>query len=148
MTDQPADGLMPFHAMEILKRAKAIEATGRTVCHLEVGEPGAPPAPRVIEAVARALPMAQGYTNAKGLSELREGLSAYYAAQHGVSVDPDSMLCTMGSSAGYFIAFHTAFRPGARIAFTGRAIPPMSTRCSASASPLRKFRSAPTTAGA
>lgn len=123
MTDQPADGLMPFHAMEILKRAKAIEATGRTVCHLEVGEPGAPPAPRVIEAVARALPMAQGYTNAKGLSELREGLSAYYAAQHGVSVDPDSMLCTMGSSAGFIIAFHTAFRPGARIAITRPGYP-------------------------
>ena len=51
MTELPTDGLMPFHAMEILKRAKAIELTGRTVCHLEVGEPGAPPAPRVIEAV-------------------------------------------------------------------------------------------------
>ena len=74
MTDMPTDGLMPFHAMEILKRAKAIEASGRTVCHLEVGEPGSPPAPRVIEAVRRALPQAQGYTNAKGLAELREAL--------------------------------------------------------------------------
>ena len=45
MTDNSADGLMPFHAMEILKRAQAIEATGRVVCHLDVGEPGAPPAP-------------------------------------------------------------------------------------------------------
>ena len=123
MTALPADGLMPFHAMEILKRAKAIEATGRTVCHLEVGEPGAPPAPRVIEAVAKALPLAQGYTNAKGLTELREGLSAYYAAQHGVSVDPDSVLCTMGSSSGFIIAFHTAFRPGARIAITRPGYP-------------------------
>src|SRR5215217_2829597 len=92
MTDQPADGLMPFHAMEILKRAKAIEATGRTVCHLEVGEPGAPPAPRVIEAVAKALPLAQGYTNAKGLGELRDGLARYYEEQHRVSVDPESIL--------------------------------------------------------
>ena len=118
MTDQPADGLMPFHAMEILKRAKAIEATGRTVCHLEVGEPGAPPAPRVIEAVGKALPQAQGYTNAKGLTELRDGLTGYYATRHDVAVDPDSILCTMGSSAGFIIAFHTAFRPGARIAIT------------------------------
>ncbi|MET3925260.1 aminotransferase class I/II-fold pyridoxal phosphate-dependent enzyme [Devosia sp. 2618] len=123
MTDQPADGLMPFHAMEILKRAKAIEATGRTVCHLEVGEPGSPPAPRVIEAVARALPQAQGYTNAKGLHELRDGLAKYYAEQHAVSVDPDSILCTMGSSAGFIIAFHTAFRPGARIAITRPGYP-------------------------
>lgn len=123
MTDLPADGLMPFHAMEILKRAKAIEASGRTVCHLEVGEPGSPPAPKVIEAVARALPMAQGYTNAKGLTELREGLSAYYAEQHNVTVDPDMILCTMGSSAGFIIAFHTAFKPGARIAITRPGYP-------------------------
>ena len=123
MTDLPADGLMPFHAMEILKRAKAIEASGRKVCHLEVGEPGSPPAPRVIEAVAKALPLAQGYTNAKGLIELREGLAGYYARQHGVAVDPDSILCTMGSSAGFIIAFHTAFRPGARIAITRPGYP-------------------------
>ena len=123
MTDLAADGLMPFHAMEILKRAKAIEATGRTVCHLEVGEPGAPPAPRVIEAVSKALPFAQGYTNAKGLGELRDGLMGYYSAQHGVSVDPDAIVCTMGSSAGFIIAFHTAFRPGARIAITRPGYP-------------------------
>ena len=123
MTDLPATGLMPFHAMEILKRAKAIEATGRVVCHLELGEPGSPPAPRVIAAAAEALPQAQGYTNAKGLDALREGLSAYYSAQHQVSVDPDSVLCTMGSSAGFIIAFHAAFQPGARIAITRPGYP-------------------------
>lgn len=123
MTDQPADGLMPFHVMEILKRAKAIEAAGRSVCHLEVGEPGTPPAPRVIEAVARALPQAQGYTNAKGLPELRDGLANYYQARHGVAVDPDSILCTMGSSAGFILAFHAGFRPGARIAITRPGYP-------------------------
>ncbi|KKC38749.1 1-aminocyclopropane-1-carboxylate deaminase [Devosia epidermidihirudinis] len=123
MTELPADGLMPFHAMEILKRAKAIEASGRTVCHLEVGEPGSPPAPKVIEAVARALPNAQGYTNAKGLAELRDGLVDYYATQHRVTVDADAVLCTMGSSAGFIIAFHTAFRPGARIAITRPGYP-------------------------
>lgn len=123
MSDLPADGLMPFHAMEILKRAKAIEATGRSVCHLEVGEPGSPPAPKVIEAVTRALPQAQGYTNAKGLAELRDGLAGYYEAQHGVKVDPELMLCTMGSSSGFILAFHTAFKPGARIAITRPGYP-------------------------
>ncbi|MDB5622075.1 MAG: aminotransferase class I/II-fold pyridoxal phosphate-dependent enzyme [Devosia sp.] len=123
MFDAPPDGLMPFQAMEILKRAKAMEASGRTVCHLELGEPGSPPAPKVIEAVAKALPQAQGYTNAKGLTELREGLSAYYTAQHGVSVDPDLILATTGSSAGFILAFHAAFRPGARIAITRPGYP-------------------------
>jgi aspartate/methionine/tyrosine aminotransferase len=123
MSDLPANGLMPFHAMEILKRAKAIEAGGRTVCHLEVGEPGSPPAPRVLEAVRQALPQAQGYTNAKGMTELREGLATYYAHQHDATVDPDNIVTTMGSSAGFIIAFHTAFRPGARIAITRPGYP-------------------------
>lgn len=123
MSDVVESGLIPFQAMEILKRAKTLEAEGRTVCHLEIGEPGAPPAPRVIETVARSLPLAQGYTNAKGLTELREGLAGYYHSQHGTSVDPDSILCTMGSSAGFIIAFHAAFRPGARIAITRPGYP-------------------------
>ncbi|WP_248306163.1 pyridoxal phosphate-dependent aminotransferase [Devosia oryzisoli] len=120
---ETTDGLMPFYAMDILKRAKALEAQGRTVCHLEVGEPGRPPAPRVIEAVRKALPQPQGYTNAKGMTELREGLSAYYQEQHGVTVDPDLILATMGSSAGFILAFHTAFKPGARIAITRPGYP-------------------------
>ncbi|WP_375451043.1 pyridoxal phosphate-dependent aminotransferase [uncultured Devosia sp.] len=124
MTDNTRnDGLMPFHAMEILKHAKALEAGGLTVCHLELGEPGSPPAPRVIEAVAKALPQAQGYTNAKGLIELREGLAQYYAAQHGVAVDTEAILATMGSSAGFILAFHAAFAPGARIAITRPGYP-------------------------
>ncbi|MEQ9637327.1 MAG: aminotransferase class I/II-fold pyridoxal phosphate-dependent enzyme [Devosia marina] len=117
------DGLMPFFAMDILKRAKALEAQGRTVCHLEVGEPGAPPAARVLEAVARALPEPQGYTNAKGLNALREGLEGYYERQHGVQIDPELIVATMGSSAGFILAFHTAFQTGARIAITRPGYP-------------------------
>jgi aspartate/methionine/tyrosine aminotransferase len=123
MTQPPTDGLMPFLAMDILNRAKVLEGQGRTICHLELGEPGQPPAPKVIEAVAKALPNPQGYTSAKGLAALREALSSYYEAQHGVSVNPDLILATMGSSAGFILAFHTAFRPGARIAITRPGYP-------------------------
>jgi aspartate/methionine/tyrosine aminotransferase len=93
------------------------------VCHLEVGEPGAPPAPRVLEAVAWALPEPQGYTNAKGMNALREGLQGYYERQHSVQIDPELIVATMGSSAGFILAFHTAFRPGARIAITRPGYP-------------------------
>jgi aspartate/methionine/tyrosine aminotransferase len=123
MTSTAADGLMPFFAMDILKQAKLLEAQGRTVCHLEVGEPGAAPAPAVRAAVAKAVENPQGYTNAKGLGELREGLAAYYERNHGVSVDPELILATMGSSAGFILAFHTAFKPGARIAITRPGYP-------------------------
>ena len=116
-------GLQPFHAMEILARAKALEAEGRSICHLEVGEPAAPPAPRVIEAVARALPEAQRYTHAKGLVELRRGLAGYYAEHHGVTVDPERMIVTMGSSTGFILAFLSAFARGSRIAVTRPGYP-------------------------
>jgi aspartate/methionine/tyrosine aminotransferase len=123
MTTTAADGLMPFFAMDILKQAKLLEGQGRTVCHLEVGEPGAAPAPAVRAAVAKAVEYPQGYTNAKGLTELREGLAAYYERNHAVSVNPELILATMGSSAGFILAFHTAFKPGARIAITRPGYP-------------------------
>ncbi|MFC3706083.1 pyridoxal phosphate-dependent aminotransferase [Devosia honganensis] len=123
MTRTAPDGLMPFFAMDILKRARALEAEGRSICHLELGEPGAPPAPRVLEAVAQALPQPQGYTDAKGMMALREGLARHYQSRHGVQVDPDAILATMGSSAGFILAFHAAFRPGARIAVTRPGYP-------------------------
>jgi aspartate/methionine/tyrosine aminotransferase len=123
MTDTPASGLRPFHAMEILGRAQQLETKGRRICHLEVGEPAVPPAPRVREAVAAALPDAQRYTHAKGQPELRRELAAYYAVQHRVAVDPESIIVTMGSSAGFILAFLAAFRPGAKIAVTRPGYP-------------------------
>jgi len=119
----PGLGLQPFHAMEILGRAKALEATGRNICHLEVGEPGVPPAPAVLDAVRMALPEAQRYTHSKGTIELRTALAQYYLSQHEVMADPDHILATMGSSAGFILAFLTAFAPGAKIAVTRPGYP-------------------------
>lgn len=118
-----AGGLRPFHALEILGLAKALESDGRSVCHLEVGEPAAPPAPKVLEAVVRALPEAQRYTHAKGQMELREALAGYYQSLHGVSVDPQTIIVTMGSSSAFILAFLGGFRSGARIAVTRPGYP-------------------------
>jgi aspartate/methionine/tyrosine aminotransferase len=109
--------------MEILGLAKALETAGRSICHLEVGEPSAPPAPRVLEAVAAALPEAQRYTHAKGQIELRLALSEYYRALHGVAVGPESLMVTMGSSSAFILAFLGAFEHGATIAVTRPGYP-------------------------
>jgi aspartate/methionine/tyrosine aminotransferase len=115
--------LEPFHALEILARAKELEKAGRSVLHLEVGEPAAPPAPRVLEAVRRALPEGQPYTAAKGQPALREALAAFYAARHHVTIDPEAVVVTMGSSAAFILAFLGGFGPGARIAVTQPGYP-------------------------
>jgi aspartate/methionine/tyrosine aminotransferase len=116
-------GLQPFYAMEINALAHGLEAAGRTVCHLEVGEPDAPPAPKVREAVRAVLDDPPKYTHFAGLPMLREGLVQYYAEQHGVSVGADSIVVTMGSSSGFILAFHGAFAPGAKIAVTRPGYP-------------------------
>jgi aspartate/methionine/tyrosine aminotransferase len=116
-------GLQPFYAMEINALAHGLEAAGRTICRLEVGEPDAPPAPKVREAVRAVLDDPQKYTHFAGLPKLRDGLVRYYAEQHGTAVASDSIVVTMGSSSGFILAFHGAFAPGARIAVTRPGYP-------------------------
>jgi aspartate/methionine/tyrosine aminotransferase len=116
-------GLQPFYAMEINALAGALEATGRNVCHLEVGEPGVPPAPAVREAVRAVLDDPQRYTHFAGLPALREGLAQYYETQHRVAVAADSIVATMGSSSGFILAFHGGFAPGAKVAVTRPGYP-------------------------
>ena len=110
---QRARNAQPFHAMSIGARARQIEAAGRHVAKLSLGEPdfGAPPG--VHEAMratmdGRPLP----YTPAAGLPALREALSELYASRHGVSVDPRRILITAGASAGLLLATALTTEPG------------------------------------
>ncbi len=125
MTDAPENptGLRPFYAMEINALANREEAAGRSVMHLEVGEPGAPPAPAVRGAVAAALDEPQRYTHFAGQVELRRALADYYREQHTVTVDPDAIVATMGSSSGFILAVLGGFARGARIAVTRPGYP-------------------------
>jgi len=96
--------IAPFHVMEVQTAARALEAAGRTVIHMEIGEPDFPtPAPVLAEA-QRAI--AQGdiyYTSALGLSELRAAIAAHYADHYGVSVDAERVIVTAGSSAALLL---------------------------------------------
>ena len=125
MNDMPEKltGLRPFYAMEINALANREEAAGRSVMHLEVGEPGAPPAPAVRAAVAAVLDTPQRYTHFAGQIELRAALASYYRVQHGAEVDPEAIVATMGSSSGFILAFLGGFAPGAKIAVTRPGYP-------------------------
>src|SRR5436309_12730805 len=72
--------IAPFHVMEVQTAARALEAEGRSIVHMEIGEPDFPTPPQVLEAAARAI--ADGgiyYTSALGTPELREAIAAHYA---------------------------------------------------------------------
>ncbi|MBN9304428.1 MAG: 1-aminocyclopropane-1-carboxylate deaminase [Devosia sp. 67-54] len=118
MTSPTAAGMEPFHGLEINALARALEAEGRDIAFLEQGQPAAPPAPRVIEAVRGVLDGPQRYTHFAGMPALRAALARYYREQHGVAVSEDSIIATMSSSSGFILAFLGGFAPGAKIAVT------------------------------
>src|SRR5438105_6583520 len=96
--------IAPFHVMEVQTAARVLEAAGRTVIHMEIGEPDFPTPAPVIAAAQRAI--AQGgiyYTSALGLPELRESIAAHYASHYGIDVDPERVIVTAGSSAALLL---------------------------------------------
>ncbi|HVP28669.1 MAG TPA: pyridoxal phosphate-dependent aminotransferase [Myxococcota bacterium] len=96
----------PFLAMEVTERAMALEREGRSVIRLGVGEPDFPPPPEAVEACARALAAGEtGYTDSRGLLELREAIARDHARRGGVSVDPERVLVTNGVSSAMLLVF-------------------------------------------
>ena len=91
--------IQPFHVMALLARARELEAQGRSIVHMEIGEPDFPtPAPIVAagqQALAAGLTQ---YTPALGLPALRRAISDFYRERHGVGVDPGRIIVTPGAS--------------------------------------------------
>src|SRR5215218_9610419 len=110
--------------MDVLSAAAAKERRGDSVIHMEVGQPSAP-APRAVREAARAaLDLGRiGYTEALGISALRERIARHYREAYGVSPGPERVIVTTGSSAGFVLAFLSLFDPGERVAITAPGYP-------------------------
>ena len=96
--------IAPFHVMEVQTAARALEAAGRSVIHMEIGEPDFPTPAPVLAAAQRAL--ADGgiyYTSALGIPELRDAIARHYADHLGVAVAPERVIVTAGSSAALLL---------------------------------------------
>lgn len=103
----------PFHVMEVQRRAFELEAAGRRVIHMEIGQPDFPAPQPVIEAAVAALqrePM--GYTASLGLPALREALARFYADRYGLDVAPERIMITAGASGAFLIAMGSLIDPG------------------------------------
>lgn len=110
-------GIDPFIAMEVMKAANEREAESGDVIHMEVGQPstGAPRAVR--EAAIHALGRDRlGYTEALGIPPLREAIARHYRDYYGLSVAPERVVVTTGSSGAFLLAFLCLFDHGDRIA--------------------------------
>lgn len=109
----------PFLAMEIMEQAKALEASGRKIIYLCLGEPDFPtPAPVVEEAIAVLRDGATSYTHSLGLLELRQEIARYYRRRYGVEVDPGQILVSSGTSPLMLLLFSVLLSEGKEIILT------------------------------
>src|SRR4051812_34996822 len=98
VTARRAAEIQPFEVMDVLARAHAIEATGRRVVHMEIGEPDfTAPAP-VVEAGMRALSEGRtAYTATLGLPALRAAIASHYQSKFDLKVDESRIAITSGA---------------------------------------------------
>ena len=116
--------IAPFHVMELLTRAKALEAQGRDIIHMEVREPDFPTPAPIVAAAQKA--MADGrvyYTPAFGLPELRQAIADFYASRYGVAVSPERIVVTAGASGALTLALACLTEPGRRWLVTDPGYP-------------------------
>ncbi|MBR6041439.1 MAG: pyridoxal phosphate-dependent aminotransferase [Paludibacteraceae bacterium] len=88
-----------FIVMEVLERAVELEHQGINIIHMEVGEPDFEPSKCVEDAVIKSLQQKKThYTHSLGTIELRNEIAAFYKREYGVSISPDQVVVTSGSS--------------------------------------------------
>ena len=113
-----------FEVMEIQTLARQVEAEGRDVIHLEIGEPDFRTPQPIVEAAQRALagkPMF--YTSALGLAELRAAIARFYRDRYRVDVDASRIAVTSGSSAALLLAFGVLLEHGDEVLLTDPSYP-------------------------
>lgn len=106
----------PFHVMEVLERAQELEREGRNIIHLEIGEPDFPTASHICKAGSAA--MCNGdtkYTHSLGLPELRNAIATNYKEKFNVSISPEQIIITSGTSPAMLLTFMALLDQGDRV---------------------------------
>jgi aspartate/methionine/tyrosine aminotransferase len=115
-TAERMQSIQPFHVMALLARARELEAAGRSIVHMEIGEPDFITPQPVIDAGIHALQ--DGYTHytpAVGLPALRQRIAEFYQQRYGVAVDARRVVITPGASAALHLVMAVLVNPGDRV---------------------------------
>ena len=103
----------PFHVVELLTRARQLEAEGRDIIHMEVGEPDFPTPEPIATAAVDAIKSGKTvYTQPFGLPELRQAIADFYRERYGVTVPASRIAVTNGASGALSLAFAALANPG------------------------------------
>ncbi len=111
-------------AFEVLARARALEAQGRRIIHLEIGEPDFDTPGNITRAAIDAL--GQGYTHygpAAGLPELREAIASHLSRSRGVAIDPARVVVTPGAKPIMFFTILALVNPGDEVIYPDPGFP-------------------------
>jgi aspartate/methionine/tyrosine aminotransferase len=116
MVARRAELIKPFIVMDVLEKACELECQGEEIVHLEVGEPDFDTPDCVKTAATKAIEEGfTHYTHSLGLLELREAICDYYAKVYQVSLDPEQILVTSGSSPAIFMIFSALLEAGDQV---------------------------------
>jgi (5-formylfuran-3-yl)methyl phosphate transaminase len=111
-----AEEIPPFLVMDVLETAQRMEKKGQDIVHLEIGEPDFDTPQCIKDAAIKALRNDEThYTHSLGVIELREAICEHYAKSYGVSVSPDQVLVTSGTSPAMVILFATLLETGSEV---------------------------------
>lgn len=123
-SSQRANTIESFKVMDLLKRARALEAKGFDVVHLEVGEPDFATAQPIADAAIAAIKAGHTqYTPAAGIPELRERIAHFYQQRYGVQVSPAQVLVTPGASGALLLIFALLADSGQQIMMSDPSYP-------------------------
>ena len=116
MVSNRTKDMTSFIAMDVLERAHEMERRGVHIVHLEVGEPDFDTPRCIKEAACKALDNGHThYTHSLGMLELREAICNHYFKTYQVSVDPDQIVISSGTSPAMFVMFSTLLEKGDQV---------------------------------
>jgi aspartate aminotransferase len=111
-------------ALSVFARAKELEREGRSIIHLELGEPDFHPAAPVNDAAKRALDEGKDrYCPIAGVPALREEIAHYLRETRGVKVSPSNVVIAPGCKIGLFLAMMALINPGDEVLYPEPGFP-------------------------
>ncbi len=114
----------PFIVMDVMENARKAEEKGENVVHMEVGQPGTPaPIEAQRQLIEKMKNDSMGYTVALGIPELRQRISQLYGDWYNLDLNPNRIIITSGSSAGFILSFSSLFDAKDRVGICSPGYP-------------------------
>jgi len=119
-----AQAIQPFHVMKLLARARALESQGKSIIHMEVGEPDFNTPQPIIDAGSKAINKGKvHYTPAMGLPALREAIATFYKQEFNIEISAERIVVTPGASGALLLALSAILEAGQSVLLSDPGYP-------------------------